>query len=150
MLTIEYICVIMVASYRCHMGKDNKFLYFCLLNCVFALLAGVAIYALLRENTYINKLINFQSITVSSAFADFLRFYFVDALWAYALTFALSVFISGISAGVISAVFAAFWELLQLSGIVSGTFDTVDLIMYLSAIFLAVLIIYIYKRRNSL
>ncbi|MBE6618470.1 MAG: hypothetical protein E7626_01640 [Ruminococcaceae bacterium] len=131
------------------MRKINKFLYFCLLNCIFALLTGVAIYVLLRENTYINKLINFQKIGVSSAFADFLRFYFVDALWSYALTFALSIFISEIMAGVISTVFATSWELLQLCGFVAGTFDIIDLIMYLSAIVVAVLIIYLYKRRFS-
>jgi hypothetical protein len=132
------------------MRKSNKFLDFCLLNCIFALIVGVAIYAFLRENTYINKLINFQSTAVSSALADFLRFYFVDALWSYALTSALSIFISEISAGVISTMFATIWELLQLYGFVSGTFDIIDLTMYLSASVLAVLIINIFKRRHSL
>ena len=122
----------------------------CLLNCVITLVSGVLIYALLRENTYINNFIDFPNTKASSVLIDFLRFYLVDALWAYALTFALSIFINEIFSGIISTAFGTLWELSQLCRIVSGTFDILDIIMYLSASTIAVLIIYLYKRRNSL
>ena len=71
----------------------KELLYFRLFNCALGLLLGVLIYILFSENTYINKLISLP-FSITTPFTDLLRFYIADALWAYALTFALSIFIN--------------------------------------------------------
>ena len=72
-----------------------------------------------------------------------MRFYLVDAIWAYSLTFALSFFLNEFLSGAISFAFGVLWELFQKSSIFSGTFDVFDIIMYFTASTLAVIIIYL-------
>ena len=120
--------------------------YFYLLNSIIALSLGVLIYVSFGENTYINKII---SISFRSPFTDILLFYVADALWAYALTFALSLFISENLSGILALIYGILWEALQYFYPALGTFDTTDIIMYLSASTFAVLIIKSYKRRKK-
>lgn len=117
----------------------------CAGHCLGALILGALIYVLLRPDTTLYRwgdmlgLVKAPICTDSPAF-DLLRYYIVDALWAYALTFALFPFMSPIRAAVLSDCWGIIWELAQGSGVVSGTFDLVDIIMYLTAAGIAVLI----------
>ena len=129
------------------MLKKERF-YFCLLNCIIGLLLGTLIYISFGENTYINKIVSIP-FSFSSPFTDILLFYVADALWAYALTFALSLFINETLSGIVTAIYGILWEILQRFNTSLGTFDTADIIMYLSASAFAVLIIKSYKRRKK-
>lgn len=129
------------------MLKKERF-YFCLLNCIIGLSLGTLIYISFGENTYINKIITIP-FSFHSPFTDVLLFYVADALWAYALTFALSLFISETLSGIVTAIYGILWEILQSFHPSMGTFDTADIIMYLSASTFAVLIIKSYKRRKK-
>ncbi len=128
------------------MRKSSKFYIICILNSFISLLIGVIVYILFREQTYINKLLSFAFHFSESVFIDFLRFYLVDALWAYSLVFSLSIFINEFTAGAISFIFSFVWEIMQKYSVVRGTFDILDILMYLSACIVAVLIIHILKR----
>lgn len=126
------------------MLKKERF-YFCLFNSIIGLSLGTLIYISFGENTYINKVIPI-SLSFRSLFTDILLFYVADALWAYALTFALSLFISETLSGILTAIYGILWEILQSFHPSLGTFDTADIIMYLSASTFAVLIINLYKK----
>ena len=133
------------------MKEKTKYIVFCLSNCIFSLLTGALIYVFAGGNTYINKIITVPSIPKNDTiFGELVRCYLADALWAYALTFSLSIFINRFCAGVIAFSFGLIWEIYQKYSIISGTFDIVDIIMYLAASMLAVLIIHLNKRRNRL
>ena len=150
MLTKEYICVIIATYCRYYMKTKNYFIYICLLNCILALITGMLIYSLFGKGTYIDSIIKLPDINIPHVLSELLRFYLADALWAYALTFSLSLFINEFFAGILSSVLGVSWELCQMLSIVSGTFDIIDILMYLSASALAVLIIHLFKRRHSL
>ena len=133
------------------MKEKTKYIVFCLSNCIFSLLIGALIYVLVGGNTYINKIITiYPMLKNDTVFGELLRFYLADALWAYALTFSLSIFINNFCAGVTAFSFGLIWEISQKYSIISGTFDIIDIIMYLAASMLAVLIIQLNKRRNRL
>lgn len=133
------------------MKEKTKYIVFCLSNCIFSLLAGTLIYVFVGGNTYINKIIMLHPMPKNdTVLGELLRYYLVDALWAYALTFSLSVFINRICAGIIAFLFGLIWEICQKYSIIPGTFDIIDIIMYLTASMLAVLIIHLNKRRNKL
>lgn len=76
----------------------------------------------------------------------FIRNYFLDMLWAYALVFALSLIICRNAAQLwetfmIAFIFSAIMELLQITPIVQGTFDIWDIMVELIAELVAVFII---------
>lgn len=116
----------------------------CLFHSVLSLSFGFAIYLFFRDNTYIHRIIGqYLSIPFLGDFdffgIHFFRYYLVDGLWAYSLTFALSAFINQRTAAVISSLFGIWYEFLQMLHIVNGTFDFIDCIMYLSSSLLAVM-----------
>ena len=131
------------------MRNTNKQLLFCSLNCFGSLLLGLLIYVFLRNNTWLHKIFSLTSpiLLHSSPFINFLRYYFVDALWAYALTMALTLPIGERWAAGAAAGFGLFWEVMQGLNWVSGTADVADVLMYLSASVLAALINTHFKRR---
>ncbi len=130
------------------------YIVICILNSLIALLLGGVIYTLFRPDTYIylwvHTLLPLPTFDFpATVFVSVLKGYLVDALWAYALTFALCVVIKPISAGVLSVAMGVVWEVCQLCDICSGTFDCLDILMYLTASVIAVLIIKsIVKRRK--
>ena len=136
------------------MKKRKNFVCFCMIHCFGALLIGLSIYVLLRPDSYIHSLVaRALDLTLPpptpNVFADAVRYYLADALWAYALTFALVVFIEPVPAGVCGCLFGLLWEFAQWHGVVGGTFDLTDILMYLSASLLAVWIIKTKIRRTK-
>lgn len=76
----------------------------------------------------------------------FVRFYLLDALWAYALMFCLFIILGNTLTAlkksiVISVVLSIVMELLQLLNVVVGTFDICDIFVEIEAIFIASIII---------
>ncbi|MBR5799981.1 MAG: hypothetical protein IKY23_07940 [Lachnospiraceae bacterium] len=87
-----------------------------------------------------------QTLPEQYCFFRVLRNYLPDMLWGYALVFALFQIVGNNAADtkkvmVISFLFSAFMELLQLSSSVKGTFDVLDIGAMLVAEVFAVFII---------
>jgi hypothetical protein len=108
------------------------------------LLLGTILYILFRKTTYVS--IIFQNIrwvnSISNSLEcidnDFLKYYLPDFLWALSLCCGFQVIYTpgikgNVICGVIAVVFGGVWEILQHAKIVSGTGDFVDVLMYLLA-----------------
>ena len=124
----------------------KKYVMFCFFNVVCALAVGFGAYIILRNNTIINTFFQVNTPLSNSV----IGFYLPDFLWAYALCFTLAIFCKWIYAFIISSCFGVIWELLQKSGYLTGTFDYLDIIMYISASSIAVLLVLQFKRRERL
>lgn len=133
---------------RIWVNMKNRVVYFML--CAISLAAGAIIYIVFRPNTYVSECVrNFIPVTQTffSGFADtkfdFLKYYFSDFLWAFSFNCGLNVIFPEpkkvIVNGIIVCLAGVFWEIAQVIGIVSGTGDVIDSLMY----FLAVLILLI-------
>lgn len=129
----------------------RKYLLF-FVNICFPLAIGLLIYLFCYKNTYINigleKLFNFSLpyFYFDNIFHRFLTCWACDILWAYSLTFALffcfkSFNKSWLITCILSVLFSLVIELLQLVGIINGTFDIWDIVMEFTAIIIAVIII---------
>ena len=139
MLTNEHICVIFLYMV---MKMKVKVRMLCLFNSIIALCAGTLIYILFREDTYIHRFLFLDSTVIRTPVTDFISFYFADGLWAYALFFSLELIWKNRMISFASSFsFCMIWEALQYLGIVGGTFDFLDLITYLAAIIVAVIIL---------
>lgn len=107
-----------------------------------ALFWGLLIYLLFRPNTHISRLVSsFFSLDVPKGFHlidnSFFKFYLADYLWAFSLTCWLRcIFIEEpkktICIGVVSLT-GTLYEIMQLFGVVSGTGDIWDCLLYLLA-----------------
>lgn len=142
MLTNECICVT-ISSVNTKMNKNKlRFLSISLIS----LFIGASIYVLFRKDTYIAKLINgyikTPSITCQSPIIYILTCHITDALWGFALTFSLSIIFSPILSALMAFLYGLLWELCQKYNIISGTYDIIDILMYLLASFSASTIIY--------
>ena len=113
-----------------------------------ALLVGGGVYLILREGTVMHDVLAFLSFSPSAlsqkAFwgGDFCRYYLPDALWAYSLQFALcgGMFPQKCGTAVmvaVTTVCGAGFEMLQQYGILRGTADIVDVLLYFCGGFLA-------------
>lgn len=129
--------------------RKNLLLFF---NISFPLLIGLAIYVFCYQNTYINTTIeNILGFSLpyfyfDNAFHRFLTCWACDILWAYSLTFALFFCFKNFNKSLLivcmlSGLFSLVIELLQLIGIINGTFDIWDIIMEFIAILIAVIIL---------
>lgn len=118
--------------------------------CIFSLCLGGIIYITLKPSSYISIFIQ-EIIPLSTNLIyeyettslNFIKYYFPDFLWSFSLYCALSI-ISNTNKmllinGFIVFVIGVSWEFCQKAGIVPGTGDCIDIIMYL----LSVLIILI-------
>lgn len=131
------------------MKTTCRYVRFCLIHSITALLIGVAIYIFFREHTYINSFFGLQKISSrDSLLLDAISFYLPDFLWAYSLTFMLALFCEHRLSGVISSLFGVVWEIMQRIGAVSGTFDMIDILMYITASMFAVLILLFNRRKR--
>lgn len=114
------------------------------------LLLGTAIYIFLRPDTYISETI-VAIFRINSALevpsrgisTDFLRFYASDMLWAFALPPALFIVMCFDPEDlprifIISVLFALTLEILQYSGVITGTGDPIDFILESAAVTVAV------------
>ncbi len=119
--------------------------------CCTALIIGGLLYIIFRETTYVATL--FKSIEVLSSIRKkilvlenaFLMYYLPDFLWGFSLSCGLTAIFNPSLKGIILCSFTAFmcgtiWEILQYSHILSGTGDFADILMYLAASALAVII----------
>lgn len=109
-----------------------------------SLLLGFVLYLLFRENTYVSELFawlpfieNVRQMTGGME-CDFLRFYFPDYLWGLSLGCFLQGVFDGSGKGAQMCALAAFscgvvWEIMQWIGIVKGTADMLDVLMYFLA-----------------
>lgn len=140
MLTIKHICIIIL-------GMNRKFyknyLMFCLINCLSALLIGVIFYLLGRTDSLYDSGTQAKNILLN------ISFYLPDALWAYALFFALSLMHNCLISSLLTFLASFCWEILQKFNFVNGTFDYIDLLMYIAAIFLAVTINTLWRNKNE-
>ncbi|MBQ8765453.1 MAG: hypothetical protein IJZ16_01490 [Clostridia bacterium] len=131
------------------MKQKNLFLFF---NVAIPLIFGLSIYLFCYKTTYINTIIeNLVDISLpyfyyDNIFYSFLTCWACDILWAYALTFALFFCLKDYKNGLFfSSLFSIslsfIIEFLQINGYINGTFDIWDIILEISAIFVAVIII---------
>ena len=75
----------------------------------------------------------------------------MDMLWAYSLTFAIFLILDNwMKTFIIASLFTIIIEFLQLTPLIQGTFDIVDIIAMLYSICLAILVIEHYHKRGIL
>jgi len=109
-----------------------------------SIVVGFMLYLLFRENTYVSDIVEkyvdleYPRHCARAFESDFLKFYFPDFLWAMSLDCWIHTVIfcgrrSSIICSAIVGLFGILYEVLQYTRIVTGTFDIVDIIMYLSA-----------------
>ncbi len=115
---------------------------------------GGAIYVFFSPKSYIGiiaRKIGFleqflNSISVSNnSCISFIRYWLCDFLWAYSLAFCLLLVFDKakhkyVFPIVVSGIMALTIELLQLNGVIQGTFDWLDILAETAAIILAVII----------
>ena len=130
-----------------------------LLNIIIPLVLGGLIYYCYSPNVIfvqkIDALLGFAhhpfQLSVDAMPVKIIRNYLLDALWGYSLIFTIFLIIGNKTAnenlvGLVGAVFAGLMELLQLTPLMNGTFDIMDIFVELVAIFIAVFIIKILRR----
>lgn len=123
------------------------------INIFLPLAVGLCVYLFFRKSTYINRVFGFEpNLQINSCLGLFVKCWLCDILWAYALThalhFALYAFKHKILiSAILSICVAVSFELLQLFGRVSGTFDILDILFQIAAVLLAAALI---KRREKL
>lgn len=131
------------------MKRKNLFLF---ANIVTPLFIGLTIYLFCYRNTYINSAFeNFLGLSFPYLYFDNIIYQFItcwtcDILWSYALTFSLFFCFKDFKKGLLfssllSVSLSIIIEFLQFGGYINGTFDIWDIILEISAIFLAVIII---------
>ena len=114
------------------------------------LFSGALIYCLLREEVIFTKLLNLFSFNVSTIqlpdnpVLDFIRYNLPDALWAIALMLTAKNFSGTLRA--IALATPAILELLQLTPLIKGTFDIIDLVIYL---IISTIFIILWKKEAS-
>lgn len=130
---------------------------FAVLNALFPLVLGLFVYLFIQKDTQIWRFFNmlfgvsFEAIVWDGFTYTFVVCWLCDILWSYALVFSLWLALRSYKNAVFISVLLAFvmgvaFELLQLFGIISGTFDLYDIILELIAAVLAAIII---KRRKT-
>ena len=136
----------------------KKFVFY-LLNIGVPLVLGLGIYLFCYKNTYINTAFtdifgfSLPYIYYDNAFHRFITCWACDMLWAYSLTFALylcfKVFEKNLIITIVtSSLFAIAIELLQIKGVINGTFDILDIVSELVAITLAITMIKLIEKRK--
>ncbi len=121
----------------------KRYLIFSIINSISALIGGIILYFLGRTSV-----LDGAPLLLRLIFEE-LSFYFPDALWAYALLFALSTINDIGTSAVLTFICGLTWELLQKFGIMPGTYDYLDLYLYLVAIIIAIIIIKFWRNRNE-
>lgn len=129
--------------------------------CVFG---GLVIYLTLRQNTFIHLFIGerlsdklYIQHSQNNFLFIFLKYYFVDLLWGISLSFALIAVTEIVSfkriifCSLFSFIFGLLFEIIQYYDLVNGTFDFIDIFMYLiAALISAVINIIIFKGDKKL
>ncbi len=130
------------------MSKRNNLYY--VLNILIPLIIGSFIYVFYSPDTYFVRVLNVFIDTKQNVFTKILRNYFCDFCWAYSLAFVLSYIYKeslSIKISIIAPIsVGTALELLQLFGIISGTFDLLDIFAELVACIICYLIL---KRKQG-
>lgn len=134
--------------------KKNKDIAFLVINILVPLIIGAIIYYFISPNVIFVKIIDefigirihLTDIDLYSVLIRFIRNYFLDMLWGYALVFMLFLILGNntseiVRIFVIAVVFSAIMEILQLASIAEGTFDVLDIVVEFLAELVAVFII---------
>lgn len=140
-------------------NRKNTFL---VINILAPLIVGAVIYYIIspevlfvqRIDAFAGKELHIRGIDYSNIVFRFVRNYGLDMLWGYAYVFALFFVFDSNAAGLmkillVSFVFAAVMEILQLTSIVEGTFDVIDICVEFLAEVAAVFIIKTYCLRGG-
>jgi len=137
--------------------KCGKYRLCCMLHIILPVVAGTLIYIFFRPDTYISgcfsKAFGVTGPDMSEAVPDWValicRNFLSDMLWAYALTVTVVLIMDdgGKYSVWICLIFELSMELCQKAGILSGTFDWLDIILEICASALAALIIKQTKER---
>lgn len=108
-----------------------------------ALFLGLLIYLFLRPNTHISRfLLSFFSIDVPNVFSvidnSFFKFYLVDYLWAFGFSCWLKCIFVEKPNGTLWCMFIVSfvgiaYEVMQYLGVISGTGDVLDCLLYVLA-----------------
>lgn len=127
---------------------------FCIFNIIFPLLVGAVIYWFTSTDVIFVEAVRSiwgMSIhigigNIDGGLARLVRYYMSDILWAYALVFALYLAVGSNAARVktafvIAVVFSTVMEVIQLSPVIPGTFDVIDILVEATAEAIAALII---------
>lgn len=116
-----------------------------------AIIIGGLIYVIFRENTFVAR--NFEQSNfilnlrkwMSFCANNFLKYYFPDFLWEFSLCCGLHAIYKPSTKGSLVCGFVAFfcgviWELLQCGNVIGGTGDFIDIMMYLLASCICIII----------
>ena len=106
--------------------------------CVTALAIGALMYGLFRQDTYVGKIVGKvigTGLPITGWFSGLCAWYLPDYLWVFSMTCALFSIMVPEGKQIILWSSLAFsmgllWELLQISGAVSGTADLWDVLLY--------------------
>lgn len=137
---------------------SNRLFYVIL--CIIFLIIGGSLYLIYRENAYITILFDrflfLESMgKIADVFEnDFFKFYFPDFLWGLSLNFGLfSIFLPKLKGALwcslIAFLYGMLWETMQKQGVLSGTGDLIDILMYLLASVFAMLIFIMRRKENE-
>ena len=156
----------------CYTNNHNKIPYWCVKmkkrafiarNIIIPLLIGSILYYFMSPKTifvemidkFTGRIIGRNTITLHNGILRFIRFYFLDMCWAYALTFSFYAILGNNTAYLnksflLAAVFSAVMEMIQLTPVVKGTFDVLDILYEALAVGIAVFIIkYAHEEANE-
>ncbi len=111
---------------------------------VFSLIIGLIIYLIFREQTYISKSLSkfFPLKRVREVLKNFninfVKFYLPDYLWALSLNCGLNIIfkprrIGSVICAVTVFIIGILYEIFQYLGLIIGTGDIIDIILYLLA-----------------
>lgn len=106
---------------------------------IISLFSGFLVYVFFRPNTHISKLIySLIGTSVEMSGSRFIRFYVADYLWGFSLSCWLyAIFLprrrGSALCTLVVCVVGVGYESLQFFGVVSGTGDVIDCLMYLLA-----------------
>ena len=123
------------------MGRRKKNI----LSCMLALILGGLIYMFLRPGTYIANIFNRQNVELSGWIGNFTKYYLPDFLWGLSLSCCLVAVNNPRVKGAVLCCVVSFlcgftWELLQTFGVLPGTGDIYDVIMYFLSSALCIII----------
>lgn len=119
---------------------------------IFSLFIGLIIYLVFRQDTYLHRYFSaeFYSYVYLNVernwITDFIRYYLPDFLWAFAFGAALTAVSYShnrlvlILFSAVSFLIGVLFEFMQFFGIINGTFDYFDILMYAVAALLGVAI----------
>jgi hypothetical protein len=117
------------------------------------LLCGLLIYLATRSGTYVNDIFHFISlpqIVPDTVFKTVVFSWGADFLWVVAFTLALSCFVEKpITATVIVFGLGLLFELFQLFGITTGTFDIFDIVAELLGAIVVFVGVSLWDKKNN-